>query len=314
MPSVKWNPSLKLIVSDLDETIADVYKPAEKEMIKELEKLLKEGKVIFIITGQGIEGLEERVTSRIKKELRKKILLGTCLGAEVWGFDENGKLLEKPFYSLYESFSEAQKKKWRTLIQQLIKEFDLEVFPTMPRDDYRKKTKNPRAIMLADRGPQITFEVVNGTYLTEEQAKELNVPETNGHYDFRIPIMKRAEKLFKENKIPINPHLAGVFALNFSMKGASKTKAVRYVIENKKLLSSLGLKNLKNEDMEIWGDKFSIIRGGVDSQVSIALPKTVRSITFRKENPKEFPKGYNIVIWDGKKELHEGLLEFLKSR
>jgi hypothetical protein len=44
-----------------------------------------------------------------------------------------------------------------------------------------------------------------------------------------------------------------------------------------------------------------------------ALPKGVRAITFRKENPSEFPSGCNISVWDGKKHLHEGLLEFLKA-
>jgi hypothetical protein len=48
--------------------------------------------------------------------------------------------------------------------------------------------------------------------------------------------------------------------------------------------------------------------------MSEALPPTVRSIDFRKEDPKEFPKGYNIVLWDGEQHLHHGLLEYLRGR
>lgn len=66
--------------------------------------------------------------------------------------------------------------------------------------------------------------------------------------------------------------------------------------------------------MEIWGDKFSTVRGGTDRHISEALPKSVRSITFREENPDEFLDGYNTVVWDGENHLHHGLLEFLKSR
>ena len=37
-------------------------------------------------------------------------------------------------------------------------------------------------------------------------------------------------------------------------------------------------------------------------------------IDFRKEDPAELPIGYNIWIWNGKKELHNGLLEYLQLR
>lgn len=62
------------------------------------------------------------------------------------------------------------------------------------------------------------------------------------------------------------------------------------------------------------GDKFSVVKGGTDRHISEALPKKVRSISFRQEDPKEFLEGFNIVVWDGQKHLHEGLLEYLKSR
>ena len=45
-----------------------------------------------------------------------------------------------------------------------------------------------------------------------------------------------------------------------------------------------------------------------------AVDSRVRAIDFRKENPEEFPKSFNIVVWDGKKHLHQGLLEYLKTR
>ena len=120
----------------------------------------------------------------------------------------------------------------------------------------------------------------------------------------------------KEN-LPITPRLAGVFAIDFAIKGVSKTTAVKNILENEKVLSQSGLsKETLSEPLhlEVWGDKFSTIRGGTDRHISEALSKKVRSITFREENPTEFLEGYNIFVWDGKNHLHRGLLEYLISR
>ncbi len=321
MTTVKWNNNVKLIISDVDETIADLYVDAEPEIIKELEKLLEYGKILFLISGQSVQCIQKRIVNHIKSKLRKQIIVGHCSGAEVWGFDDMGNLRKEPFYSLYTtSLTADQKNEWRKIIKRLVKEFKLKVFPTMPIPDFENISKeNPLSIMVEDRGPQITFEVVNGYDLSPEKSKELEImiPKTHGTYDLRIPILERAEHLLAEANLPITPRLAGVFAIDFAVKGVSKTTAVKYVIEHETILSELGLTKeilKKPSHVEVWGDKFSIVRGGTDRHISEALPKEVRSITFRKENPEEFPKGYNIVIWDGEKHLHSGLLEFIKSR
>lgn len=319
--NMEWNEKVKLIISDVDETIADLYTEATPEMIAELEKILSENKVLFLISGQSVKSIQWRIVDHIKKDLRKRIIIGHCSGAEVWGFGEDGNLRDLPFYSLYETaLSETQKQSWRDVIQELVKEFKLKTLSTMPITEFEKKTKgDPLSVMLEDRGPQITFEIVNGYDLSPEQAQKLEVeiPQTHGQYDLRIPILERAEKLLAEKGLPITPRLAGVFAIDFALKGVSKTIAVKNVIEHDSILSSLGIhkSDIENpESMEVWGDKFSVVRGGTDRHISEALPKEVRSITFREEKPEEFLEGYNTVVWKGGKHLHDGLLEFLKSR
>lgn len=318
---MQWNNNVKFIISDVDETIADLYVDAKPEMISELEKLLAEGKVLFLISGQSVQSIKWRIVGHIRKDLRYRIIVGHCSGAEVWGFDQKGELRDKPFYSLYETdFSEEQKKSWRKIIENLIKEFKLKTLPTMPLPEFEKKTGgDPLSVMIEDRGPQITLEVVNGYDLSPEQAERLavRVPEVEGCYDLRIPLLEHAEKLLKEKGLPITPRLAGVFALDFAIRGVSKTTAVKYVVEHDSILSSLGIhkSDIDNPDrVEVWGDKFSVVRGGTDRHISEALPQKVRSITFRQEKPEEFLDGYNTVVWDGKERLHNGLLEFLKSR
>jgi len=321
MASIKFNDDVKFIISDVDETIAGVYMDAEPEIIPELEKLLRENKIIFMITGHGLKGVQRRITDKIDRHLRKGILIAHCSGAEVQGFDEEGEIYEKPYYDKYEThLSESQKKLWRELIQQLISEFNLKTYPTMPKPVFREESgRKPLSVMLDDRGPQITFEAVNSTDLSEEQIKEIGiqVPKTHGQFDLRIPIINRANELFQEHNLPITPRLAGTFAIDFAIKGVSKKTAVKHIIHDESILAKLGLPKdiISNPNLlEVWGDKFSVIKGGTDRHISEALPKDVRSITLRNENPDEFLEGYNTVVWDGEKHLHHGLLEFLKSR
>jgi hydroxymethylpyrimidine pyrophosphatase-like HAD family hydrolase len=316
--NIKWNPGLKLVVSDVDETVADLYTRAEPEMIKKLEKILSDGIKLFFVTGQGLKSVQWRIVDFLPKNLRKNILVGHCSGAEVWGYKPDGELQSEPYYSIYDLTSQ-QKTLWREIVQQVIQEFKLKVFSTMPVKEFLSQAGNdPLSVMLEDRGPQITFEMVNGYDLNPDQMTkiEINVPETHGAYDLRIPVLERADELFEENNIPISSRLGGTFAIDFAVKNVSKTTAVRHVLETKSVLNDLGLESeIINhpEQMEIWGDKFSTIRGGTDRHMSEALPKQVRSIDFREENPGEFLPAYNIVVWDGSKHLHHGLLEYLSN-
>jgi len=48
---ITYNNQLRLAFSDVDETIADVYTPAEPEMITELSSYLQDGGKLFMVTG-----------------------------------------------------------------------------------------------------------------------------------------------------------------------------------------------------------------------------------------------------------------------
>lgn len=321
MSSIKKNQKVKLVLSDVDETIADLYLPASRELISELIDLLRKGKCFFFISGQGLNGIKKRITDLVPIELRKQILIAHCSGSEVWGFDPSGKLLEKPYYSVYDiSMGDRQKLLWRKQVDRVVEEFKLKKHETMPVSKFNDISKgDPLSIMYEDRGPQITLEVVNGVDLEIEQVKslEMKVPETHGAYDIRIPIAERADDLFIQNKIPVTSRLGGEFAIDFAIKGVSKESAVRFVLESEQVLSHIGISknDLKEPDnLEIWGDKFSVIRGGTDRHMCEAVSPKVRAIDFRIEDPEEFPKAYNIVMWDGEKHLQDGVLEYLRSK
>jgi hydroxymethylpyrimidine pyrophosphatase-like HAD family hydrolase len=322
---VTFNPSIKLILADVDETIADVYTKATPEMIHELNLLIEEGRVLFMVTGAGLQSVRERIIDLLKPEVRQRVLIAHCSGAEVWGFQPGGEINSEPYYGLYEGhFTEEQKKTWREITNQLIEMFHLETYPPQPKAAFKQISQgNPLSIMLADRGPQITFEFNNSTHLSPEQKDVLEkkigieIPLHHDTYDLRYPVMEEAIKLYKQANLPIHPHFGGMFALDHIINGVSKTKAVKYVLWESDILADMGI--LREDinhisEIEIWGDKFSQKKGGPDFQMCQAVLPGVRAIDFRRENAEELPEGYNIQIWDGQKYLHEGLLEYLQSR
>jgi hypothetical protein len=319
--TVIWNDSIRLALSDVDETIAEVYTPADPEMINELSSFLEEGRKLFMVTGGSLKRVRAGITDFIPTELRKDILVSHCSGAEVWGFTEDGELKPQPFYSIYEeTFTDEMKQSWRQVVDQLVSEFGLRPHPAQPKTDFWVTVgRDPLDIMLDDRGPQITMEVVNGIDLTGDQLERLPypVPPTRGKYDLRITIMNRATELLATNNVPVSPRLGGNFALDLAVEGVSKTTSIHKVLADQQVLSTIGLQvsDVQNpNELEVWGDKFSIVNGGTDRHMSEALPTEVRSIDFRQEDPSELPQDYNIVLWDGKHHLHHGLLEYLKSR
>ena len=319
--TVPFNDSARLILADVDHTIAETYAPAEPEMIRELSELLSEDRVLFLVTGGGLPRVRERIVDRLPEHLRQKVLVAHCSGAGVWGFNEKCSPRDEPFYTLYDSVMDtAQKKRWRELVAQLIEEFQLEVHEPMPKAGFTQKYgDDPLKIMMEDRGPQITFEVENGYDLTPEQeeALEVQVPATHGALDLRIPILERADELFRKDGLPVTPRLGGVSALDFALKGVSKTRAVKYLFDNKDVLHSVGLTKAiicEPRHIEIWGDRFDRLRGGTDRHMQEAVSKEVRAVDFRDEDPESFLPGYNTVLWNGEKRLQHGLLEYLIAR
>lgn len=318
---IPWNNNVKLIFSDVDETVAPEYESAPKGVVEGINRLLSEGAAIVFITGAGITRVQSRVTDHLEPSLRKKVLVGSCSGAEIHGFNEEGEILP-PFYSILDSkMNDEQKKVWREVVDQVIEEFKLEKHPVMPTPEFKSQAgDNPLAIMYEDRGPQITFEVVNAYKLSAEQAAQMPVAieaDEEGNFDYRVPMMKRASELLEQNNIPITPRMAGEYAVDFALEGVNKTTCITEILTNDTILIHIGVSKdtIQNpSSIEIWGDKFSTKRGGTDRHIAQALPKAVRAIDFRRENPEEFEDGFNIVLWNGTKEKQDGLEEYLQSR
>jgi hypothetical protein len=311
---MRWNDRLRLVFSDVDETIADLYLPAEPAMLSALMQLLDRGLRMVLITGQGVDNVEQRVVMRLPSALRRQVAVGACSGAELWGYSPAGGRCNVPFDTAESALSGEHKTVWRDVIQQLLGEFGLVAHPSMPIAKFAQLHGEPWDVILEDRGPQITIEFPNAFELEDTARKRLcerlgfDLAET----DFRVPVWRRAQQLLQARALPVTPRLAGGFALDFAIEGVSKSRAVEAAL-SKQVLGALGVENgvPRADEMEVWGDRFSREKGA-DWLMCVPLDRSVRAISFRDEERSEFPEGYNIQLWDGRSHLHAGLLEFLE--
>ena len=315
--SVQWNHGLRLVFSDVDETIADLYRPADTDMLGALARLLNQGIRLVLITGQSVGNVEQRVVMSLPAPIRHRVVVGACSGAELWGYSLTGERNSVAFDTADAALSGEQKAAWREIVQQLVTEFQLSVNQPMPIPEFRlSRGDEPWHVMVDDRGPQITIEFPNAYQLSHAARERLShrlgtkVEES----DFRIPVSQRARQLLEARSVPVSPRLAGVFALDLAILGVSKTRAVEVSL-SPTVLHALGLEAQvpRASDMEVWGDRFSH-QAGTDWLMCTTLDRNVRAISFRDEEPAEFPQGYNIHLWDGACRLQAGLLEFLQRR
>jgi hypothetical protein len=314
---VRWNDQLRLVLSDVDETVADLYRPADKGMLSALSLLLEEKVALVLITGQSIANVEARVVIGLPAPLRQRVAVGTCSGTELWGYSPTGSRDERPLYAAESALTTSQKTRWRTIIQQLVREFHLLPVAPGPIAEFRRQFgDDPWRVMLDDRGPQITFEFPNACELPAAVSKQiserLGIPLEGG--DLRVPVAQRARQLLEMHAIPVTARMAGMFALDFAIVGFDKSRAVKEAL-GPAVLGRLGLGTTPPcpNEIEIWGDRFSQ-HAGTDWLMCRPVDRSVRAISFRDEDLSDFPQGYNIQLWDGVHRLHDGLLEFLEGR
>jgi hypothetical protein len=314
---VLWNDQLRLVLSDVDETVADLYRPAEPRMLTALSRLLEQGIALVLITGQSIANVESRVVMRLPAPLRRQIAVGACSGAELWGYSPTGSRDRRPFYTAESALTDEQKAGWRAIIRKLAQEFRLQPVAPIPIADFKRQFGDePWRVMLDDRGPQITFEFPNAWQLSAATRQQMcdRLGFAFEGKDLRVPIAQRARQLLEAHAIPVTARMAGMFALDFAIAGIDKSRAVEEALAPF-VLGRLGLGTTmpRPKEIEIWGDRFSGI-AGTDWLMCEPVDASVRAISFRDEDPKEFPAGYNIQLWDGACRLQEGLLEFLEGR
>ncbi len=143
---LRWNDQLRLVLSDVDETVADLYRPAEPRMLAAISRLLEQNIALVLITGQGIANVEARVVMRLPAPLRQKIAVGACSGAELWGYSPTGRRDERPIYTAESTLTEQHKADWRAVIAQLVEEFRLLPVAPIPIADFLRQSAMNRGV------------------------------------------------------------------------------------------------------------------------------------------------------------------------
>src|ERR1044071_2207589 len=129
---MNWNSRTRVIISDVDDTIAPVFQPAAPDMIAALQRLLADGILLLLISGQSLGNIFHRVLRPLDPSLRRRMLVAHCNGAEVFDFDAQGRPGAGPLYAVTaERSRRVDPVLWRRVVHQLITQFDLRPWPVM---------------------------------------------------------------------------------------------------------------------------------------------------------------------------------------
>ncbi len=321
---MRLSPKVRLVISDVDETQADLFVPVTGGMARQLDRHFG-NRVLISVSGAGKESVRSRVFDRLSAATRGNSGFIHCSGAEGFGFSRTGSFQRRPIFSIVGDMLPGQKPgEWRRVMDLVIKIFGLKITDAGTKQEFLRISNNdPTAIMYSDRGPQITMEVINGHRIEQRTAVAINLKlmsvglpvmerNSDGTYDLRQPIARYANSMLAHMLINITGRNAGEFALDFAIKGVTKTEGLRRMFATDYISNLLGTDTLSADEVEVWGDKFDLKRGGTDAHMLAALPDDVRAIDFRKnEDRSGFPANKNINVWNGNASLHLGLEEYL---
>lgn len=300
---MRWAPDTRLVVSDVDDTIAEVFRPATQDMVLALEHLLQRGVILFLISGQSISNVFRRVLLPMNPILRKQVVVASCGGAEVHGFDADGSLRAEPLFS---SGSDPDRRidqtAWREIVNQLIKKFDLLALPLMDMATFRTSSQgNPLAVMLDDRHVQLSLDFVNWTFQPPV-------------VDIRPSLAEEANHAFRRAGMDLEARVAGEVAIDFGLSGVDKGLPIRkFIAWGPEFRNELPHRIVlaKPGQAEVWGDRFSAHQDRSDLAMALALPPGSRKICFRNLPANDTAPCPGLRVWRGRFYLHEGLLEYL---
>ncbi len=188
----------KLIIFDLDGTLAKSKSSIDKEMAELLQNLLKINHVA-IISGGDWPQFQKQVLSNLPEEpILKKLTILPTSGTKFYHYKKNWEMLYE------ENFSDEEKKKILHSLHKALDESDLNI----------KKTWGEQ---IEDRGSQITFSALG---------QEAPLKEKKGwdpDFEKRKKIVARLEKPLKEFSIG----MGGTTSIDIVKPGIDKAYGIR---------------------------------------------------------------------------------------
>jgi hydroxymethylpyrimidine pyrophosphatase-like HAD family hydrolase len=301
--NIKWNNSVRIVISDVDDTIAPVFQPASAQMIAAIESLLHKGCLFLFVSGQGLSNILQRVVMHISPSLRKQTIIAPCNGAEAYCFDPSGGLVARPLYSVKADHgARIDTGAVMPHLHQVLANFDMASFSVCDVGLFRLMSGNdPMAVMVDVRNVQISLDFVNWMF---------EPPRA----DIRSALIRRLNQEFIRNRSAFRARSVGAAAIDILPMGVSKGLPIRRLISwGESFRNDLPRRLVVQlpEEIEVWGDQFSETHNGPDLAMSRALPRETRTISFREIPGRHLPMDRDVTVWPGDSTLDAGVLEYI---
>jgi hypothetical protein len=250
--------SVTLVVSDVDDTLAPPFRDISASLAHALTRLVGKGTNLFLVSGQGIGNIERRVVRAFPRPLRRRILVGHCHGAEVFGYDRAGRRVVTPLFSVRESAAmEGVCRKVATIVTNVL-------------TDHGIAASSP-GILLEDRGVQVTVDFP-------------------GHpaADRREELVTTLNDRLREARLSVEARRAGHLGIDIVARGVDKSLALSRLLTplsprggtTYRLTMPDGQVTGDWDGIEVWGDQFSPPDLDADLRMLAALPPGVRAVNF----------------------------------
>lgn len=250
--------AVTLVISDVDDTLAPPFRDISPSLARALTRLVGNGTALFLVSGQGIENIERRVIRAFPRPLRRRILVGHCHGAEVFGYDHEGRRVIRPLFSVRESAAmEGVFRKVLTIVTGVLNEHGI--------------AASSPGILLDDRGVQVTVD-----FLVHPAAGR------------RAELVTTLNDRLTEAGLPVEARLAGHLGIDIVVRGVDKSLALSRLLTplspgggtSYRLTMPGGLVAGDWDGIEVWGDQFSPPGLDADLRMLAALPRGIRAVNF----------------------------------
>ncbi|MDO3387178.1 HAD hydrolase family protein [Gilvimarinus sp. SDUM040013] len=307
MTQAIYECNARIVVSDIDDTLAPPFKPVPSETLRLIERLIEDGGYFFLSTGQGIENVRTRVLDLLSESARKSVLVSVCNGAEVYSFGDRGEL-ERVFLAWETDELTRFSVEIAGLIEVIKKEFDFDLIYCSSPEEFHSSIRSNLfyPVMVDDRESQVTIEFLSQP---EEFSRGSECVEV-----LRQRVFDFCCEYLRIEGLPYEAILGGTTAIDFQKKGTNKGLPISKLFAKCENLhfSKSGVKYESADQIEVWGDSFSIDPLGGDCALNLALPDS-KCISFRKfQQSHKYAPG--VVEWQGEYELSEGLYEYLDGK
>lgn len=308
---IRMTNEVKVILTDVDDTVAQAFCDISKEMVIALEQLLERGMTLIFISGQSFQNIYSRVIGYLSEQSCGQIMVCPCNGAEIYRYSGN-KGWVKDYSILDENVREEE---LAAVADFILERFNLRGISAGTMEEFLKESsKSPNEVMVGNRKVQIALDFVNGINI-----KQFHLPfdayiGISEETDIRDIIVQEANQYAEKCGYQIVACIAGKYAIDLVFKGVNKGLPIRKKVRFDRNFSGRTEGEIvlqSSKEIEIWGDSFENESG--DFEMSRALPPDVRTIAFRKISDQVKSTGCNIVEWDGQYSCNLGLLEYLEK-